>query len=321
MAANFRKIVVGVERAKELVRQILTFSRKEEVEKKPILLAPIVKETFKMLRASIPSYISMELFVGDEALRVLASPTQIQQLVMNLCVNARDALPKENGFIKVALLSKDGGKKAVLKVMDNGHGIPEDIKERIFEPYFTTKPRGKGTGLGLSIVYGIVKDLAGDLFVESEPGKGSVFMVEIPCIESRSDGKTKEQEGLPLVGKGNVIVVDDEPFMVEVLTGMLSGLGYQVTGFTDPCLALDEIKKGPAEWDLMITDLAMPKMPGTVLIKEVKAIRRDLPVLLMSGVIERDKDTESLEIEAVLMKPITEAELSMNVSRVLGKRT
>jgi len=319
MKDYLEKILVGVERGTELVSQILTFSRTKEKGKKPLLLAPIVKETFKMLRATIPKYIAMELSIPKEPIKILGNPTEIQQVLMNLCVNARDAVPSEGGEIRAVLeKDKDSG-KAILKVADNGCGIPPEVKDRIFEPYFTTKPKGKGTGLGLSIVYGIVKSLGGEIEVSSEVGKGSCFTVLIPCVEEFGE-KVSEEEGLPLKkGQGNIMVVDDEAFMVEILLGMLKELGYQAKGLQDPQEVLKEFKREPFKYDALITDFAMPGMSGLSLAREIKALNQRLPIIMVTGYAQiGHEETAGFGIFKVIKKPVDMHELSYVLSEAIS---
>lgn len=316
-----RQIVAGVERAKDLIAQILTFSRKEESKKAPVILQTIVKESYKMLRASIPANIGMELSVPKEPIKVLGDPVQIQQVIMNLCLNARDAVSDKGGHIKIALVPLED--KVALEVADNGHGIPEDVLPKIFDPYFTTKPAGKGTGLGLSVVFGIVKNMEGEITVKTKVGEGTTFTIKLPTVKSEYEAKVHDDLNTLKMGRGRIILVEDEYFMADVLNSMLKELGYEVETFTDPEQAFKRFRSNEMKFDLVITDLAMPKMSGLGLVQEIRKIDSKIPIIIVTGNIDEnlERSGKELDISSVLRKPINHLELSKVVSMCLNRGT
>ncbi|MFZ5774941.1 MAG: PAS domain S-box protein [Thermodesulfobacteriota bacterium] len=319
-------------RAKELVAQILAFSRQAEQERRPVEVRLIVKEAMKLLRASIPANIEFRLDIQADAGSVLADPTQIHQVVMNLCTNAYHAMrDNDAGVLSVSLrsveIAEDGlsggmaapGRYILFAVSDTGCGMTREIMERIFEPYFTTKPRGEGTGLGLAVVHGIVRGCGGDIRVESEPGRGTTISVYLPREESA--GAVMDRiiaQQLPHGGE-RVLVVDDEPTVLHLHTNMLGRLGYQVTPCGDSGAALAEFSRRPAEFDLIFTDMAMPGMPGDVLVERIRAIRADIPIIVCTGFSDRlpPEKMKQLRIGRVLLKPLLFGELADAVRGVL----
>ncbi len=329
---NLEQIFKAGMRARGLVRQILTFSRKTEQERKPTSLAPLVTETFNLLRASLPTIIEMRLNIDAPSDVVLADPVQIQQVLMNLCTNAGDAMRHAGGRLEVSLtntifteddpLPEAGmrpGAYVTLMVSDTGPGMHEDVKDRIFEPFFTTKERGQGTGMGLAVVYGIVKGHHGVITVLSEPGQGATFEVYLPRHTSGEKG-TDEPASRPIPrGRERILFVDDEEMLVEMAEGMLGHLGYEVTGKTDSTDALQTFAKEPNAFDLVVTDHTMPQMTGAILAQKLKEIRPDIPVILCTGyseTISKEK-AESMGIDGFVMKPLSRNELGEIVRRVL----
>jgi PAS domain S-box-containing protein len=329
---NLDQIFKAGMRARGLVRQILTFSRKAEHERKPIALAPLVNETFKLLRASLPTTIEMRLNIDTVSDVVLADPVQIQQVLMNLCTNAGDAMRDTGGRLEVSLadtvlggpLPEEGmqpGTYVTLTVSDTGHGMDEDVKSRIFEPFFTTKERGQGTGMGLAVVYGIVQSHQGVITVMSQPEQGATFTVYLP--RHTSGEKADEPTSRPVPkGRERILFVDDEEMLVEMAEGMLGHLGYRVTGTTDSMSALQTFAQDPGAFDLVLTDHTMPQMTGAVLAQKLKEIRPDIPVILCTGyseTISKEK-AESMGIDGFVMKPLSRNELGEVVRRVLDKK-
>lgn len=320
-------------RAKELVSQILAFSRKGEQEIKPVQLSLIVKEALNFLRSSIPSTIEIRRRIDPEAAsgKVLACPTRIHQIMINLCTNAAYAMGEKGGTLDVAVsryefgaggghgsVELDPGSYLKLIVSDTGHGIDEEIQHRIFEPYFTTKPAGEGTGLGLSVVYGIVKSLGGDISVTSEPGQGAVFEVLLPMAEVPAETAEDIDQNLP-AGIGHILLVDDEPAIVEMQREMVEHLGYRATVKHGSLEALDSFRADPHGFDLIMTDQTMPHMTGNELAGEALKIRGDIPIILCTGFSETvdAKTAKEDGIRGFLMKPLSLRAMAYEISRVL----
>ena len=326
------KIFQAAMRAKDLVHQILTFSRRTDQEVKPIMLQPILKETIKLMRASLPSSISMETRIDAGCKRVIADATQIHQMVMNLATNAYHAMQESGGLLKISLDEMTllpntpehpvlgGGQYGLIKIIDSGHGIPKEVIPKIFDPYFTTKEQGKGTGLGLSIVQGIVKNFGGNIQLFSEPGKGTEVHIYLPVIDDeRGEEKSTSPESIPK-GTEHILMVDDEDEIVEMVRLQLEELGYSVTGVLGSDAALKRFHHAPHEYDLLVTDMTMPGKNGLQLADAVKTIRPDIPILICTGFSDRI-DTEELNRIGVggdLMKPIVIKDLAVAVRNLLG---
>jgi PAS domain S-box-containing protein len=322
-------------RAKELVRQILDISRKCEHELQPLRLQPIIKETLKLLRSSIPSIIEIRLHLEPSCGAVLADPTRIHQVVMNLCTNAYQAMRETGGLLDVSLeqialgegsapgrLRLPPGLYLKLEVRDTGPGIPEEMLEKIFEPYFTTKAKGDGTGLGLALVQSIALDFGGDVMVSSELGKGSSFQVFLPVIHNEVPAPPPA-EAVPLPG-GNerIMAVDDDANIADLAMNMLTSLGYQVTALISSTEALALFERQPQAFDLLLTDMTMPQMTGAELAAKLLALRPDLPVLLCTGFSELidEQRAQELGISGFLMKPFSKRELAATVRETLDRK-
>ncbi len=328
---NFGRILDGCQRAKELVQNILTFSRKNEEETKPIEMRMILKEALKLLRASIPSTIEFQQRISPKSSIVSATATQIHQVIMNLCTNAAQAMQKNGGLLEVDLDSieltaqecKDlpntaPGAYVRLRVRDTGPGMDRDTLNRIFEPYFTTKKQTGGTGLGLSMVHGIVKTFGGTIRTTSRLGRGTTFDVYLPRIDDPAPSNV-QTEPSPPKGNERILVVDDELFILEIMSDMLGALGYQVETVNGGERALQLFQQDPQCFDLVIADLTMPKMKGTKLAEKIKQINTDIPVILTTGQ-SYDADIENKEFNAfsaVLKKPIRYTELATTLRQVL----
>lgn len=322
-------------RAKDLVNQILTFSRQKEKEVKPIQPAVIVKEVLKLLRASLPSTIEIRQNLPNGNEWILADPTQFHQIIMNLCTNAAQAMTPQGGLLEVGLeeipsATQEGnsplepGLEAFLKltVKDTGRGIDPSLKEKIFDPFFTTKGVGEGTGLGLSVVHGIVNNLGGRIWVDSEPGEGSSFQVLFPLIEVATPQET-QRPNTPMTGQGRILFVDDEEAIVDMSKQMLEHLGYEVTIKTNSHEALNLFNAKPWFFDLIITDLTMPFMSGIKLAKEISTIRPDIPIILSTGFsagITLEQARKS-GIRELVFKPIIQSEIARVIQKVLGNRS
>jgi len=321
----------GAERAKDLVKQILTFSRKDSQEKKLLNINLLLKEAVKFLRASIPATIEIKQQLTKETCNIMADPTQMHQIIMNLCTNATHAMKRTGGIMKVELANieiSQGDLKSTpdlqpgpyikLTVSDSGHGIDTDNIHRIFDPFFTTKSIDEGTGLGLSVVYGIVKNHGGFINVTSKIDEGTTFNVCLPRIiqEEATIGK---MSGSIIGGTERILFVDDEPTLVDVGTHILTGLGYEVTGVMSSVEAQDLFHTKPQSFDLVITDMTLPKMNGIVLARKILKIRPDIPIILCSGIRESDTEEQakSLGIRAYLTKPLARKELARVVRDTL----
>ena len=330
---NLNHVLSAGHRAKELVQQILAFSRMSEQEKRPIDLRLIVNEALKLLRASIPTTIEISQKIAKKDTAVLADPTQIHQVIMNLCTNASHAMEPGGGELNVIVGPVDfdtprilasgeisEGAYVKLSVGDTGSGMDSTMLERIFEPYYTTKEKGVGTGLGLSVVHGIVQSHGGVIDVFSEPGRGSVFDVYFPRIEK--DILSEKKSDIPM-SKGNekVLFVDDEEVLVSLVRRMLEHLGYDVTTRTNSMEALDLFRSQHDRFDLVMTDLTMPYMTGDVLVQELLKIRPDIPVVLCTGFSEKISEERAREIgvRAFVLKPIVLKDFSKTIRKVIDE--
>jgi PAS domain S-box-containing protein len=320
-------------RGKDLVKQMLLFSRKSEKKQEILTLTPLIKETFKLLRSSIPTTIQMELHLKTESDSVSADPSQVQQVIMNLCTNAAYAMRGTTGSIDISLqgitfgsidlpeADMQPGDYLVLSVKDTGSGMDDEVKKRIFEPFFTTKPVGEGTGLGLSVVYGIVKTHRGGITVYSEPIKGSVFKVYLPKVDTGVAERAETPKPIPR-GNERILILDDEEMIVNSVRNMLQHLGYQVTALMDNREALKLFSEKPSEFDLVITDQTMPFMTGEDLGKELMRIRPDIPVILCTGYSDLISSEKAMAkgFRGFIMKPFTVREGAELVRRVLDQR-
>ncbi len=320
-------------RGKDLVRHLLLFSRKSEKKQEFVSLAPVVKETFKLLRSSIPSTIQMKLHLETDSDAVYADLSQIQQVIMNLCTNAAYAMRGTTGSIDISLQGitfgshdlpepdMEAGEYLVLSVKDTGCGMDEEVRKRIFEPFFTTKPTGEGTGLGLSVVYGIVKNHRGNITVYSELGKGSIFKVYLPKVETEASEKGEVIKPIPK-GDEHILFVDDEEFIVNSIRNMLQHLGYKVTAFLDSREALRLFSANPSQFDLVLTDQTMPFMTGEDLGKEIIRLRPDIPVILCTGYADfiSWEKVKEMGFHGFIMKPFTVREGAELVRRILDEK-
>jgi PAS domain S-box-containing protein len=331
------EIARAVNRAVDLVDQILTFSRKSEVQHVSVKIQSIVKEALRMLRASLPASVEIKSTIDPSCGEVLADPTQIHQIIVNLCTNAAHAMGKAEGLLTIRLHPFDvteelsgalgdlaPGRYVELTVRDTGHGMDEETLARIFEPYFTTKARGEGTGLGLSTVHGIVRDCGGSMNVESEVGRGTMFRLLFPVCVAREarpvvvDPKTETRS----MENCRVLTVDDEEVIGRLQESVLRRAGCQVVSFQDPQEALEAFLADPDGFDAVLTDLTMPKMSGIELAKRLHAVRSDISVLLCTGNLEagNKEEMEAVGIRECLRKPIVSADLLAAVRRVCCKK-
>ena len=332
-----REVLRAGQRAKELVRQILTISRHAKQDFKPTRIDSIVEESLILLRASIPATIEIRQKIDSDPGLVMAEPTQIHQVIMNLCTNAGHAMSAEGGLLELGLEKLyidpgcgeqyrdfSPGDYLRLSVSDTGPGVPLEIRERIFDPYFTTKDTDKGTGLGLSVVLGIVKKHGGHISFVSEQGRGTTFQVYLPLLERIEAETETENESLEPIqaGSEHVLFIDDEKQIVEMQKQMLERLGYRVTTQTNSFAALQAFQSNPDLFDLVITDMTMPKMTGEKLAAEIKKIRPEQPVILCTGFHEQITKERALKkgISELLMKPVGMRDLAGTIRKVLDRR-
>jgi PAS domain S-box-containing protein len=328
---NLQEILNAGRRGRKLVQQILSFSRQSKPQRLPVHIQKILKEVFKLCRATIPSDISLLKDIDNDCAPVLADPTQIHQIAMNLITNAFHAVEAGSGTISVALWEIDflpdddpgiqlpQGRYAVLSVTDTGTGIDPAIMNKIFDPYFTTKKDGRGTGLGLATTYAIVKTHGGDIQVKSEPGKGSEFHVYLPVIEKTASVDAPRQEAPLPTGTEHVLLMDDEAGIIHLERQALERLGYRVTCFTDSEEALAAFQSDPAGFDLVMTDMHMPHLTGLQVAGEMIAVRPDIPIILCTGFSSRinRESAEAKGIKEFLMKPLGMAQMARTVRKVL----
>jgi len=336
LTADLQQVITAAGRAKGLVQQILAFSRQAPQERKPFQPQLVVKEALKLLRASLPSTIEIREEIPADCGTILADPTQLHQIIMNLCANAYHAMRESGGVLGVRLskitIDEDAGKVpnselapgeyVMIDVSDTGCGMEQKTMAHIFDPYFTTKAKGEGTGLGLSVVHGIVKSYQGHIAVYSEPGKGSSFHVYLPRIaESPSLAEAGPSEAIP-TGTERLLVVDDEEVLTTMLQLILQGLGYQVRSSCNSLEALALIEQDPMAVDLLITDMTMPHLTGFELAHKALALRADLPIILCTGfseLINKEK-AQALGIQNYLMKPVSIRDLGQAVRKALDAK-
>ncbi|MBF0449426.1 MAG: PAS domain S-box protein [Candidatus Magnetomorum sp.] len=329
--SQIEQVLKAGNRAKDLVKQILAFSRKEIKERSPVQIHLLVNEALKLLRASIPTTIKIRRNIDSQCGNILADPTQIQQVLMNLCTNAAQSMDENGGILEVELISAQlstddivnepnlkPGHYAQLTVKDSGIGIDQKYLDRIFDPYFTTKEVGKGSGMGLAVVIGIVKSHDGMISVDSKLGKGTTFNVCFPIIEEQIHNKIEDTAPLP-TGKEKILVVDDEESIVNMTKQRVERLGYQVTAKTSSIEALELFRSQPDGFDLVITDQTMPELTGEKLAKKLMEIRTDIPIIICTGYSSKmdAKKADFVGISAFIMKPVDKRELAKTIRQVL----
>ncbi len=332
---NLEGVLKAGMRGRDLVKQILAFTRKTRTEKRRVPLAPLVKETHDLLRASIPATIDVTLSIDVVSDTVEADPVQIQQVLLNLATNAVDAMGGGGGKMETRLFNVSfaahdtlpdkgmaPGSYVVLEVSDTGCGMTEQVKRRVFEPFFSTKKPGRGTGMGLAVVYGIVKDSSGFITISSKPGEGSTFSVYFPRTRSASRARAEGKGALQQGKRERLLFVDDEEPIVQIGVRMLGRLGYIVTATQSSTEALDIFTRDPHAFDVVITDQTMPGMAGTLLVEELRKVRPDIPVILCSGRTDlmSSQQTRKLGIAAYVTKPFSREEMARAVQAVLGNR-
>jgi PAS domain S-box-containing protein len=322
-------------RARDLVKQILNFARKSDERPKPVRIDLIAKEAAKFLRSTLPSTIEIAQVIKSTSY-VMANPIKIHQLMMNLCTNAAHAMD-ESGVLGISLKDVVVGKEDLspeknlrpgeyqqLEISDTGSGIPVDIIDKIFLPYFTTKGIHEGTGIGLAMVQSIVEECGGDISVASEPGHGAVFTVLLPKADVKEDNNNLDDFRLLPSGKESIMIVDDEPAICKLVSRILQGSGYKVTFEANSEKAYALFAAQPEAFDLVITDLTMPKMPGDILTQKIKSIRKDIPVIIATGYSKRisEQQAAALGVNNLIIKPYEKAMLLKTVRDTLdGMKT
>lgn len=325
-------VLDGAERAKDLVKQILTFSRETEEDYKPLKPQLIIKEVLKLARASLPSNIKIINKITKDTGMVMADPTQIHQIIMNLITNALHAMEENGGELIVELddvpLTEKNlpepqmlcGHYVCLKITDTGCGMNTATIKRMYDPYFTTKETGKGTGLGLAVVHGIVKNLHGEIFVDSSPGKGTSFSVYLPkIIEKKGQNEMETLSITQLNGNEKILLVDDEIPILKIMKQILERFGYDVESYDKSNEAFSIFESTPYEFDAVITDMTMPGITGDKLVSKIKAIRPEIPVILCTGFSERiaNSRTNESKPDKVLMKPAGKEQILTSIRMLL----
>ncbi|MGZ7065937.1 MAG: hybrid sensor histidine kinase/response regulator [Candidatus Aminicenantales bacterium] len=327
-------VLEAAQRGRDLVKQIITFSRQREQERRPIRVAPVVKDALTFFRSSMPASIEIHADIEEDAGVVRADPSQIHQILMNLCVNAAHAMRERGGLLEVALRAVEvdapmaakhqelrPGPYLRLVVSDNGCGMTPDVAERAFDPFFTTKAPGEGSGLGLSVVHGIVQSYRGGIIVYSEPGRGSTFSVFLPRIQGEQEPAPGEAEIVRGAGE-RILLIEDEAVQLQSFAAMLERLGYAVTAKGDSGEALAVFEVNPGDFDLIITDQTMPKISGRQLAEAVLRIRPGTPIILSTGfseLVDREK-AKAVGIREFIFKPFSLRDISTAIRRVLEGR-
>ena len=327
---DIAEVLRASRRARELVMQILTFSRKQQPQRRPVRLAEVVDDALRLLRATMPATIELRSEMVDPAAHIYGEPTQLHQVLMNLCTNAAHAIDDEHGVIALAQTQIDVGDDSLhgellpgryvcLTVSDTGHGMDHATLAHVFEPFFTTKGPGVGTGLGLAVVHGIVKSHEGAITVDSAPGRGTTFRLFFPLLGSQVAQRTADLVNVPRGAGERVLFVDDEPTLTDVTRRMLERLGYRVVALLSPREALARFRADPTAFDLVISDLTMPGLTGAQLACELRRVRANVPVILSTGYLDRlnDESVRSLQVRELLIKPYTTEALASAVRRAL----
>jgi signal transduction histidine kinase/ActR/RegA family two-component response regulator len=327
---DLEQALTAAHRARELTRQILSFSRKADGCNKPLNLNTLVKETLKLLRASIPATIDIQQQLDGDGSLVLANATQMHQVLMNLCTNATQAMGDKGGTLTVRLDKRiligtgalgegvSPGRYVELTVTDTGPGIQPELRELIFDPYFTTKAEGQGTGLGLSVARSIVQNYRGTIRVVDREGRGAAFRVLLPATTTIPEHDQKKEDDWPR-GSESILFLDDEPTIAGWGQQILSRLGYDVVSFNRSVDALDAFRKAPNRFDLVVTDVVMPHMTGDLLASQILSIRPDMPIIMFTGYSEKSMGENGIHesVKAVLSKPLAAADLARAIRRVL----
>ncbi len=318
-------------RGRDLVQQMLMFSRKGSSERTPLKLSSVITETMQLIRASIPTTVEIKVEIESESGVVMGDGTQLQQVFINVCNNAADAMRDKGGVLTIRLtdytldapghLGLAPGSYVRVSVSDTGEGMTPETLRRVFEPFFTTKQRGQGTGLGLSVVHGIITSYDGEITAESAPGKGTTFTIYLPAEAETRRSHEEENASVPK-GDERVLFVDDEETVLDVGRRIMQSIGYNVTARASSREALELFRKDPEAFDLIITDQSMPEITGLQLSRQAKAVRRNVPIILSTGfshLVNADS-ARAAGIDALVMKPLTKCELARTVRQVLDER-
>jgi PAS domain S-box-containing protein len=332
---HLEEVLTAGKRARDLVQQILAFSRQRPPERQPVRLHLLISDVLRMLRASLPSTIAIHPRLTSTAGTVLADPTQLQQVLMNLGTNAEHAMRESGGVLAVHLDAVEvtadfaaahapltPGPHACIIIRVTGHGMTPAVMERIFEPFFTTKAVGEGTGMGLAVVDGIIASHGGAITVASTPGQGTTFAIYLPRLDADTPS-LEIPEALPIrQGHGRILFVDDEPTLANMTAEMLSCLGYTATVYTSSVEALKTFQAAPWQFDVVITDQTMPEMTGERLARELRRIRPDIPIILCTGFSHTmtPSKVQALSVDAFLLKPLGLRELGLALQQVLEPR-
>ena len=330
---SLNKIKTASLQAKDIVRQLLSYIHKADYEKKIMKGIPVIKDSINLIQSTIPANIQIRQNMQATSDTILADPTQIHQIILNIFTNAVHAMEDDGGVMEIETHNVNLDKKSVfidpdlipgkylrIIISDTGKGIEPEIIDRIFDPFFTTKGVGKGSGMGLSVVQGIVKGYKGSISVESEYGKGSIVKIFFPVIEEELL-KSEVIDKLP-VGNERVLFIDDEELMVNTVKRMLESLGYHVETETSPVYALELFQSNPDQFDLVITDMAMPNMYGDKLVKEILNIRPEMPIIICTGFSYKISEESAMEIgcKAFAMKPLNIEDFAVIIREVLDEK-
>ncbi len=331
---NIQEALKAGYRARDLLQQLLTFSRGRAPERRPVEITPLVEESLRLLRASLPKIVMIQREIDPQAGFISADLSQIHQVIINLCLNAGYAMREDGGTLTVELTTEEvdtafaarhdiqAGVHVRLAISDTGYGMTPDVQARIFEPFFTTKPAGEGTGLGLAVVHRIVKSHGGAITLSSTPGEGATFQVYLPRSEQEiATDNGQGAESTPL-GKACILFVDDEEDLARMGQQMLERLGYEVEAHTDSQNAFEMFSTQPDRFDIVVTDYFMPNLTGSDLAQKMKDIRPDIPLILITGfghVISREKARE-IEFQEYLLKPMIARDLSRAIHQILSSR-
>lgn len=321
---SLQGILSACKRARDLVRQILSFSRKAPPETTVLQLGDIAQETVSLLRATVPTNVGIQCVIDPASPRIKADPNQMHQVLMNLCTNAWHAMEPAGGDLEIRIepCHKDDSTMLRCLVSDTGAGIPDHIMGRIFEPFFTTKAPGNGTGLGLSVVHGIIRNHGGTIAVHSQVGHGTTFVIDLPAVDMSPTSEPESSiDAIPLGNSQKILVVDDEAAVSDVLCQLLDILGYVPVSLSDPIQAVERFRTNPEEWAAVITDRTMPGMSGEALARCLHEIRKDIPIVMSSGYEGdlRNTDLAKTGIQALLPKPFQASDLAIVLRRILPK--
>jgi CheY-like chemotaxis protein len=327
------KVLLAGNRARDLVAQILAFSRHTKSKQINLEPQPVIKEATKLLRSSIPTTIKITLKVDDDCGMIHADPTQFHQIIMNLCTNSYQAMEKQGGTLFIGLerteltvndfLDNESmvpGSYLKFTVSDTGPGIEKAVQDLVFDPYFTTKEIGKGTGMGLAVVHGIVKNHGGMISFKSSSDEGTTFHVFLPELKEAKEEDTKEPQTGPIAtGEEHILLVDDEALLVDMGKHLLERLGYRVTAMTSSTVALEFIRKQDHQVDLVITDQTMPGLTGAELSREILSIHTEMPIILCTGYssIMTRKKALNIGVRELVMKPMVRKDIALLIRQIL----